>query len=104
MILPSKRLCDLCKIDIAEGSPFIQLLYPLDRDDLVGLYPSRPDQPPGTIFGDISVMVGQRANTYQFEICLPCGDGILPMLASLKREYIQRFVEDRRRRAEAARS
>jgi hypothetical protein len=98
MHVPARRLCDLCRNEIDTSRPFPTMTYPLDQADLQLLAPpapaSRSDVFPGIAF----VVWPGTANTYSFEFCRDCIDGILPMLKDLKTDYIRRWMEDRQRR------
>ena len=97
MIVPGKRLCDLCSNEIPSGVAHARLSYPLQPHDRELLWPAR-ETPIGSILGDLNAL-GLQPAEYMFEFCRACVDGVLPMLAELKSSYIRRLVEERRRRA-----
>lgn len=97
MIIPSKRLCDLCKNEIPEGQRYSTLTYPLERADVERLLPAPPPASLGS--GFLGVVLGcAQPDTLAFEVCRGCVDGILPMLEVLKGECIERIRRDRERR------
>jgi hypothetical protein len=74
------------------GVAMVGITYPLDPADYAAL---QPVEPPPSLLG-LGGLVVPRNSSYIFEVCRPCVDGILPMLASLKTEYLQRLVDERR--------
>lgn len=93
MIVPSKRFCDLCKNPIDTSRPFTTMTYPLSDSDRELLAPTAPST---AIFPGIRALLANISiESYAFEFCQPCVDGILPMLNALKTEYLRRYVESR---------
>lgn len=100
MIKPATRHCDLCTNEINRGKAFASLNYPLDRSDAELIRAEGMSPAPPSIFG--LAMQMPMPSHYQFEICRPCVDGLLPMLDELKRKYLEQHAIERRRQLEAA--
>ena len=95
MIIPSKRFCDLCKNEIAEGQLFCALTYPIDQADRELFAGSKAGR---ELFPNIRQLLQFNANAaVSLEICRPCIDAILPMVSELKTDAIRRMVADRMR-------
>jgi hypothetical protein len=92
MRIPEKRICDLCRNEIAPGEPVIAMSYPLDPQDVEMAAAMLPMSP---IPGVLGVMHIPRPDRYLFEFCRPCTDGILPMLVDLKTEFLRQHLAER---------
>lgn len=96
MNIPAKTICDLCQNEIDPGKPHPRLSYPLDAGERERYARSCTASLPKSIL-DIAVVV--TPDLYVFDLCLGCVEGILPMLADLKRAAIDRLIQERSRRA-----
>lgn len=94
MIIPQKRLCDLCKNEIPSTDRHSTMSYPLDHHDIELLAP-KVDGTGREVFPGLRLVTFAKPETFLFEFCRGCVDGILPMLAELKTEKIKTFVDDR---------
>lgn len=97
MRIPSKRLCDLCHAELTRQTR-VAMTYPLDAEDTRRVRTARATTPPPSLFG----LAIERAvpALYEFEFCLGCVEGLLPMLGELKRQRIKEILEERNRRVE----
>jgi hypothetical protein len=94
MMLPGKRLCDLCKNEIPAHVRYLSMSYPLDRNDHQLLEPAAATAD-RDVFPGLRILTFVKPEVFVFEFCRACVDGILPMLAELKTEAIKRLVNER---------
>lgn len=99
---PGKTECDLCHNEIPSGVKHAAIAVPLTKDDRAELMREvermMPQAPPHNIFGAMMTPENMTPNVWQFEVCMDCIYGILPMLRKLKTEQIAHIL---RRKAEA---
>lgn len=96
---PSITDCDLCKNVIPRGVKYAAITIPLAKTDraeiretIVSDIQAMPS--PASTFGPFTPenMVPEY---WQFDVCIECIEGILPMLASLKTTQIRRLLKEK---------
>lgn len=102
MIIPGKRVCELCQNEIKPGQRFITVTLPMpkaERDRVLADVEKRMPKQPGSIFG---LLIGQAPEMWEIEVC-DCLTALLPQLLTARTEAVTRWLkfheEARERRA-----
>ena len=100
-VIPARRQCDLCKNDIPVATPCARLTYPLESSELARLIDGA--QHAAATARLLTGGIIHVPQAYLFDICLGCTDGVLPMLADLKAQFLAEHLRRRELAAHVAR-
>jgi hypothetical protein len=96
---PGTTDCDLCRNEIPRGIRHATVSVPLAKGDkaLVAeeMRKHGPKPPAHSIFGAMVDPNAMVPEFWQFEVCMGCVDGLMPMLRDLKTKQITHILNDR---------